>query len=93
MRLTVVGEIREWRGPAPYHFVTIEGEGADAIESVASQVSYGWGVIPVRVTVGSTTWSTSLFPKDGTYLIPIKDRIRKAENLALGDIVTAEVEV
>ena len=46
--------------------------------AVASIVSYGWGVIPVTARIGTTTWTTSLFPKDGSYLVPLKDAIRKA---------------
>ena len=48
-------------------------------------LTYGWGVIPARVVVGDTEWTTSLFPKDGRYLVPLKDRIRKAEGIELGD--------
>ena len=48
-------------------------------------VSYGWGVIPVTVRIGEHEFTTSLFPKDGGYLVPIKDMVRKAEGLVLGD--------
>ena len=51
--------------------------------AVASRdVSYGWGVIPVTVRIGATTWTTSLFPKGGGYLVPLKDRVRAAEGIA-----------
>jgi hypothetical protein len=67
-----------------------EAESA-AIKAVSAQVTYGWGVIPVLVTVDDTTWETSLFPKDGRYLVPIKDMVRKAELLDLGDTVTVRL--
>jgi hypothetical protein len=56
-------------------------------------VTYGWGVIPVTVRLGQTEWKTSLFPKNGGYLVPIKDSVRKAEALGQGDVVTLRLEV
>jgi hypothetical protein len=56
-------------------------------------LSYGWGVIPVRVRIGETGFETSLFPKDGGYLVPIKDIVRKAEGLVLGETVLVELTI
>jgi hypothetical protein len=81
------GEIWYWRGPSPFHFVTVpEAESAE-IHAVSATVTYGWGVIPVTTEIGGTSWTTSLFPKDGGYLVPIKAAVRKAESLELGDLV------
>jgi hypothetical protein len=66
---------------------------ADGIREIANAVSYGWGVIPVRVRIGATQWDTSLFPKDGGYIVPIKDRVRLGEELSLGDTVTLELAI
>lgn len=93
MLLEFSGEIWSWRGPAPYHFVTVPDEECAALEAIAPLVSYGWGVIPVAARIGATEWTTSLFPKDGGYLVPVKDRVRKAEDLALGDTVTIRLLV
>jgi hypothetical protein len=82
------GEVWYWRGPSPYHYVTVPDQESAAIESTASLVSYGWGVIPVTARLGRTTWTTSLFPKDGRYLVPLKTVVRKAERVDLGDTVT-----
>lgn len=60
---------------------------------MAKLVTYGWGVIPVGVRIGKTEWKTSLFPKDGLYLVPLKDMVRKAEGLAEGDRVTVWLEI
>jgi hypothetical protein len=87
------GPVWEWRGPAPYHFVTVPDEQCGALEAVAPVVSYGWGMIPVRARIGGTEWTTSLFPKDGTYVIPLKDAVRKAEGVAVGDVVTIRLDV
>lgn len=93
MELEVTGPVWFWKGPAPWHFVTVpDGASAD-IEAIAASVTYGWGVIPVAVRLGATTWETSLFPKDGLYLVPIKTAVRKAERIQLGDLVTVRLTI
>jgi hypothetical protein len=91
--LEVSGEIIHWRGPSPFHFVTVPEEQSAAIEAVSSLVTYGWGAIPVNARVGQTDFRTSLFPKGALYLVPIKDAVRKAEGLALGDHVTVRLQL
>jgi hypothetical protein len=93
VRLTVEGELWHWRGPSPFHFVTVPEAQCAELEEAARLVSYGWGMVPVEATIGATTWTTSLFPKDGRYLVPIKDRVRKAEGLELGDAVVVHLTV
>jgi hypothetical protein len=87
------GEITYWRGPSPYHFVTVPEEQSAAIEAVASLVTYGWGVIPVHARIGRTDFRTSLFPKGEVYLVPIKIAVRKAEKLELGDHTTVRLQL
>ena len=87
------GEIWHWRGPSPYHVVTVPDEDCAALEAVAPMVSYGWGMIPVRAVVGQTEWTTSLFPKDGGYVVPLKDAVRRAELLEVGDVVDLRLVV
>lgn len=93
MRLNFDGEIWYWRGPAPFHFVTVPDEPGEELRAVSALVSYGWGVIPVTVTIGETSWATSLIPKDGTYVVPVKTAVREAEGLGVGDQVRVQVEV
>jgi hypothetical protein len=93
MEFDLAGELFEWRGPSPYHFIRVPEEVADAIREVANLVTYGWGVIPVTVRIGASTFTTALFPRDGGYLVPIKDRVRRAEGLALGDLVSLELAI
>jgi Domain of unknown function (DUF1905) len=93
MDLRFSGEIIHWRGPSPFHFVTVPDEQSAAIEAVSSMVTYGWGVIPVHVSIGATDFRTSLFPKGELYLVPIKAAVRKAEALALGDRVTVRLHL
>jgi hypothetical protein len=91
MNLEFRGEIIHWRGPAPFHFVTVPEEQSAAIEAVSSLVTYGWGAIPVKARIGRTDFKTSLFPKGDLYLVPVKDAVRRAEDLTLGDEVTVHL--
>jgi hypothetical protein len=93
IRLTFEGEIWYWRGPSPFHFVSVPEEACVALRVVAAEVTYGWGMIPVTGRIGRTDFATSLFPKDGRYVVPIKDVVRKAEQLADGDHVSLELTV
>lgn len=93
MNIEFNGNIWFWKGPAPWYFVTIPAEPSDAIKAVSASVTYGWGVIPVIVRIGQTEWTTSLFPKDGRYLVPLRADIRKAEKLNEGDEVTIHLKV
>ena len=87
------GKIIFWKGPAPWFFVTVPAKHSRELKAISGLVTYGWGVIPVHVRAGKTEWMTSLFPKDGRYLVPIKASVRKAENLEKGDKVTLRLEV
>ena len=93
IELAFAGELWYWRGPAPYHFITVPSDGARTIQSVAADVTYGWGMIPAEVRIGASAWTTALWPKDGGYVVPIKDRYRKAERLVLGDTVAVQLVV
>jgi hypothetical protein len=93
MQIEFSGEIWFWRGPAPWYFVTVPAEESDALQTVAAAVTYGWGMIPVQARIGGTAWTTSLFPKNGRYIVPLKASIRRAEALNEGDTVTVRLEV
>ena len=93
MVLEFSGKIIYWRGPSPFFFVTVPAKQSRDIKAVSSLVTYGWGVIPVHVRIGKTEFTTSLFPKDGRYLVPIKVSVRKAENLEKGDRVSIRLEI
>lgn len=93
MIIEFAGDIIYWRGPAPFFFVAVPDAPSGDIKAISAYVTYGWGVIPAKVRIGKTEWTTSLFPKDGRYLVPLKDAIRKAENLNEGDTVTVRLQV
>ena len=81
MKLEFSGEMWFWKGPAPWHFITVPEDGAVSWKRPPQFVTYGWGMIPVTAQIGGTTWKTSLFPKDGRYIVPVKAWVRKAEGL------------
>ena len=93
MNIELTGTIWFWKGPAPWFFVTVPEQESRELKAISGFVTYGWGVIPVHVRIGKTEWQTSLFPKDGRYLVPIKASVREAENLDEGDKVTVRLEV
>ena len=93
MDLEFTGDVWFWRGPSPYHFVTVPDEESAELASASARVTYGWGMIPVSVRIGETRWTTSLFPKDGGYIVPIKAAVRRAEGLVEGDVVTVRLTI
>jgi hypothetical protein len=93
VRLAFTGQVYEWRGPAPHHFVDVPEAEAGMLEAVSEMVTYGWGMIPVAVTIGSTRFRTSLWPKDGGYIVPLKAEVRRGEEIAVGDVVEIVLEV
>ncbi len=93
MHLKFEGKVVHWRGPAPYYFVKVPEKESGDIKAISKFVTYGWGVIPVGARIGGSEWTTSLFPKDGGYLVPIKAVVKRAEALAEDQIVTIELEV
>ena len=88
LELEFGGEIFQWRGPAPYYFVTVPEEQSLDLKAVSSGISYYRGMIRVQARIGDTEWATSLWPKDGRYVLPIRDSVRKPRGLADGDTVT-----
>lgn len=93
MNIEFSGRIWFWKGPAPWYFVTVPAKHSRELKAISGFVTYGWGVIPVYVRIGKTAWTTSLFPKDGRYIVPIKASVRNAERLEKGDKVTIQLEV
>ncbi len=93
MDIQFAGTIFNWRGPSPYFFVAVPDEESDYLKSISQAVTYGWGMVPVTAQVGETVWTTSLFPKNGRYLLPLKDKVRQAENLHEGAAIQVQLAV
>ena len=87
------GEIWTWRGPAPHHFMTVPAEASAQLRALSSVVTYGWGMIPVRAWTGASAWETSLFAKDGLYVLPLKAAVRREEGLGPGDTIRVRMTI
>lgn len=93
MELGFSGEMWFWKGPAPHHFITVPDAECAALKAASASVTYGWGMIPVAARIGETGWTTSLFPKEGRYIVPVKAAVQKSEGLEVGDTVTVRLVV
>ena len=93
MEWTFEGPVVYWRGPAPFYFIPLPEHVLDDLAPVANELTYGWGCIPATVTIGNTTFTTSMIPKDGGFLVPVKVAVRRAEGIDEGDRVEASVAV
>lgn len=82
-------------GVGPWHFVTLPVDQADEIDELTMFTSRGFGSVRVEVTIGNTTWGTSLFPdaKAESYVLPIKKLVRTAERLEAGKVVEVSLEL
>ena len=85
MEFEFEAEVFEWRGPAPFFFAATPDEVSQEIEELKRELTYGWGVIPAKLTIGAATVTTSLIPKNGSFYVPLKDAIRKPNRIELGD--------
>ena len=92
MELEFTGEVVEWRGPAPYHFVPLPRDEAEMVDEVKAEVAY-WGVVPVSAWLGETSFTTSMFPREGTWFLPLKVAVRRAEDVDLGQVVDVRMQV
>lgn len=86
------GEVIEWRGPAPFVFVSIDEPLSADIKAAAKGLEY-WGQVAVDATIGRTHFTTALFPKDGVYLLPVKAAVQRAEDVELGDVVAVSMRL
>jgi hypothetical protein len=86
------GPVVEWRGPAPYYFVAIPEEESADIKFAAKGIEY-WGQVPVMVRINGAEFTTALFPKDGRYLLPLKDKVRQSAGIEVDEEVTVALSV
>jgi predicted nucleic acid-binding protein len=86
-------EVFQWRGPAPYFFVATPAHVDDFLHAHHGELTYGWGVIPAQVRIGDIEVTTSLIPKDGVYLVPLKIALRRPHGIDDGDQVRLTLQV
>lgn len=86
MEVTCRGRIQAVSGPGGWHFLHLPKRVGQRFASIARDAGSPWGSLRVSATIGATTWATSVFPdkKSGTYLLPVKSAVRKAEGLVDG---------
>jgi hypothetical protein len=91
MELNFTAPLWRWQGDAPaaWHFVTLSREIGAQVKFVTGK-RQGFGTVRLKATIGKTSWKTSLFPdkKSGSYLLPVKTDVRKAEKLVVGQTVS-----
>ena len=82
-------------GHAAWHFLSLPKKQSEEIERTFEVHKAGWGSLPVEVTIGSTTWKTSIFPdsKQSVYLLPLKKEVRVKEKISKGDVVTFKIKI
>jgi hypothetical protein len=85
--------IIEWRGPSPFFYAPIPAGYVEELRQLAKIVSYGWGVAPVEAQIGDVAFKTSLFPKDGGYLLPLKDAVRQTANVTANDLIVVNLTI
>lgn len=93
MELSFSAPVIYWRGPAPFYYARLPMDVGAKVAQVKKAASYGWGVIPVEAVVNGVRFETSLFPKDGTYLLPLKARVRERIGVTVDDEVDVEMRV
>lgn len=83
-------KILVYPGMNAWRFLILPQKQGQEIKEKFGKRAKGWGSLPVSVTLGQTTWQTSIFPdkKSGTYLLPLKAQIRKKEDIADDDVVS-----
>ena len=86
-------EVIYWRGPSPFFFVAVPAQHLTELRAVARAVTYGWGMVPVAARIGEVAFTTSLFPKDETYLLPLKVAVRRWADITAGDRIAVEMTI
>lgn len=82
-----------WRGPSPFFFAPVPAHPAGEIRRLSKLVTYGWGMIPVTARIGDIAFDTSLFPKDETYLLPLKAAVRRKGDITAGDSIWIDMSL
>jgi uncharacterized protein DUF1905 len=97
--VVVVFDARLWAWDARradrWTFVSLPAAASEEIRDLAGGSRRGFGSLRVRVTIGATTWTTSIFPSSGggAYVLPVKRLVRDAEGLDVGGVATVTVEL
>lgn len=89
-------ELWRWEANGAWHFLTVPEAVSDEIEERSTpRPARGFGSVRVRATIGTATWSTSVFPdkKRGAFVLPVKKAVRTANGIDAGDRVRVRLEL
>ncbi|MFA7302471.1 MAG: DUF1905 domain-containing protein [Candidatus Paceibacterota bacterium] len=96
MLIRTKSRVWKWEGNGAWHFATLDPKTAKAVKQTQEgKKRIGRGSVPVVVTLGETSWRTSVFPdtKRASYLLPLKAAVRKKEGIAEGDTVALSLQL
>lgn len=93
MKMAFSNRMWHWRGPAPFHFISLPADLSQEIKDMAASLTYGWGMIPVNARIGATEFSTAMYEKNGVYILPIKNVVRLGEQIEIDDMVDVEISL
>jgi hypothetical protein len=82
----------EWKSRASWFFVSLPEDAAAEIQALPMPPR-GFGSIRVRAVIGGTTFETSIFPSEDTFVLPVKKAVRVRESLEPGEPVEVELEI
>ncbi len=92
-RLRFETRVIHWRGPSPFFYAPIPRQHVEELRQLSRIVTYGWGMVPVEAQIGDVVFSTALFPKDETYLLPLKAAVRRKTNITAGDLIAVDMTI
>jgi hypothetical protein len=89
-RYSTTGKVWKWKADAGWHFFSIDKTTSKQVKETKNKSTASFGSVKVEVTLGNTTWQTSLFPhsKEGIYILPLKAKVRKIEDIQEGDEIS-----
>lgn len=95
MEVEFEAALRLWdaRKHDSWTFADLPTDVADEIADAAEGVSRGFGSVRVEVTIGTTTWRTSIFPGAETYVLPLKAAVRRKESIEAGDVARIRLRI
>lgn len=95
MEIEFTAELWIYPGQYAWHFITVPTEYYSDLKQISSEAKRGFGSIRVEVTIGKSSWNTSIFPdnKNKSYLLPIKKEVRTTNSIDAGDMLSLTLEI
>ena len=95
MSYTFDAEVWKYPGESAWYFLTLPLDCADDIQELTEGRRNGFGSVRVIVTIGTSRWTTSVFPdkRSGSFVLPVKKPVRKAQDLDDGAVATVHLEL